>query len=64
MKSAIFIAKPETTAAELAAVTGIYPQLAHYYRRTRRFPASRKGRYRTSELVEYLRKNGWEIELV
>ncbi|MCJ1900348.1 hypothetical protein MR829_08155 [Paracoccus versutus] len=64
MKSAIFIAKPETSAAELAAVTGIYPQLAYYYRRTQSFPASRKGTYKTSELIKYLRKNGWEIELV
>lgn len=64
MRSAIFNANETVSAGEVSALTGIYPQKAMYWRKTRGFPRSDRGTYQTSEIVAYLRARGWEVKIV
>lgn len=64
MKSVVTTASETISAAELAALTGLYPQKVYYYRRTRGFPASRNGLYESQRVIAWLRQNGWDIRIV
>lgn len=64
MKSVVIAASETITAAQLAAVIGLYPQKVYYYRRTRGFPSSQNGIYPTNRVIAWLRANGWEVRIV
>lgn len=64
MKSVVLTASETISAAQLAALTGLYPQKAYYHRKTRGFPASQNGIYPTNRVIAWLRANGWEVRIV
>lgn len=64
MRNVVLTASETISAAELAALTGLYPQRTYYFRRTRGFPSSQNGIYPTNRVIAWLRANGWEVRIV
>lgn len=64
MKSVVITASETISAAQLAALTGMYPQKAYYHRRNRGFPESQNGMYQTNKVIAWLRANGWNVRVI
>lgn len=64
MKAAVIPARHLITAAQLKAEFGIYPQIRLFWSKTRGFPRPlQTGGYRQSDVVAWLRANGWRIQV-
>lgn len=64
MTIATFKAGATISARDLKRQTGIYPQLAYAWRKTRQFPHSVGGNYNAGELIRWLRQAGYEVAVI